>query len=132
MKKIFVFVLVILALTAGPVFGQNDKLLKVKYRPVVENILQSLDRNNYKTFIKDMDEQMRARMTKDVFKKKRTALTAQVGKMENLQYMGHLEKNEVIILIWKVRDIKNNVDVMITIAIKKDAKGKTISGLGFG
>lgn len=133
MKRIFLVTLTLFLLIFSGCTSNtaNNDELKPKLDPIVENILLSMKNNDYESFIKDMDEKMKATFTKDYFKTMNDKIIPEIGNYQSKEYWQAQKSGDYMVVFYKAKfDKEKDVVVVKVVLFEKD--GKTlVSGLFF-
>ncbi len=83
----------------------------------IDNILKSIEENNYVMFKKNFTIEMRKTFPKKGFPGFVQKFKKDFGTVESKKYLGHLSVGALDVLLWKARCTQNSNDVLITITI---------------
>ncbi len=127
-----VLALVLLAACSGsgqPVTGAEREQVLAYSEAKTDNLLAGLNANDYPTFSRDFDDQMRAAMTQAAFGQTQTQVIGKIGKYVSRQ-VSSVEKNGNFIAV--IYDAKFEQDDGVTLRVVFDAAGAHgVSGLWF-
>jgi hypothetical protein len=96
--------------------------------PETENILVSINKNDYTGFSKDLDQVMKSALPQSAFSQLYDQIKSTIGDYRSKEFAGASANNDVITVLYRAQYTDEPSDVWITISFNNDKK---VAGLYF-
>ena len=135
MKKIFLSIILIFLsiycfLFSDPISQDDNEIVKFT-TPILENILSGIEKNNYKIYSSDFDDNMKKASPESKFKDDREQMISLVGLIKEKAYLGFLNKEYYTLVLWKGKSDKSDDDILIQLVCSKQNDKIFVIGLWF-
>lgn len=131
----FTVVVAILCFTAqsisAEVIGKTDKEVQTIAEPILDNILESFETNDYNKYSKDFDDTLKETITEERFLEIARQIDNSIGNYKEKNYLGFLTKGRMTLILWKAKFDKTQDDVLIKLVMSKRGGRYLVTGLWF-
>ncbi|MGC1119982.1 MAG: DUF3887 domain-containing protein [Candidatus Methanofastidiosia archaeon] len=137
-KKAFMVWFIILgSLVAGcvgqqletPIEGEEGQAWIERAQPIAENILTSLETNDYESFIRDFSDEMRKSMPEEQFSELRDLLHSKVGLYQSFA-PPKVAQQQNFVLVYFTAQYEND-EVAVKLVFQKGDSSYKVQGLWF-
>ncbi|MBN3038077.1 MAG: hypothetical protein JW869_01510 [Candidatus Omnitrophica bacterium] len=135
MRNIAVFLAALFCLIAQPlsadvIEGADEQVEKIA-NPVLEVLLECLEKNDYQKYLSQADEAHRDLLTRDKYIQANTQVKEKMGKYISREYIGFLNQSNMTVALWKARFTKIDDDVLIKLVINRKGDKYYAAGMWF-
>ncbi|MCD4778974.1 MAG: hypothetical protein K8S27_00280 [Candidatus Omnitrophica bacterium] len=135
MKRVLSIFTIIFLVVGQPasaeVLGFNDAEVKAIGQPVLDNILEGFDNNDYLIYVRDFDDTLRESVSEDQFYQVDQHFEKTIGPIVSKTYLGYLKQGQMTVLLWKARFEYSDNDVLIKLVMSKRGDRYVVTGLWF-
>lgn len=128
-----IFAIIILFAFIMPVVAQEraktSQEIKTIADPILDNILDGFKYDDYLIYSRDFDPTLKVVGSRTKFFKVSRYIQTRLGNYLHRDYMGYLNKGDVIIVLWKGKFDKTKNDVLIKLVLKNERKRYNVAGL---
>jgi hypothetical protein len=133
LSLVFIFLIITAFLTSAcsPVSKTNlqipDKIQEIAH-PIADNLMISLDKQNYQGFTRDFDDAMQKAITQEAFTEIRKLIWGQYGNYEAMTYQRAVDQQGYIGVFYTLSFEKGNITLNLVLTPQSPYK---LSGLWF-
>lgn len=113
------------------IIGTTDKQVRSIADPLLDNILEGFEKNDYPLYSRDFDDTLLDMVTDAKFQETDSWLENNLGKYQSRQYLGFLQKGKMTVILWKGRFDKSSDDILIRLVVSKRRGKDLVTGLWF-
>jgi len=99
--------------------------------PIMDNILDGVKLENYMDYSKDFDKALKVLGSRTKFFQVSRYLKQTMGNYMSREYMGSLNKDNLVVVLWKATFDKSQDDVLIKLFLTKQNSRYVVTGLRF-
>jgi hypothetical protein len=135
MLRIVGVLIVLLCVVGQPIFaeviGFNDDEVRAIAQPVLDNIFEGFENNDYITYSRDFDDMLKESVSEDKFYQVDQQFEKTLGPLASQTYLGFLKQGPMTVILWKARFEYSDNDVLIKLVMSKRADRYVVTGLWF-
>ena len=113
------------------IIGQNDEQVRAIAEPIMDTILEGLNRGDYLQYSRDFDMTLKEAITRDRFADIQKDINAQFGEYLFREYLGFLNREAFTIVLWKGVFGKTKDEVLIKLVISERNGRYQVTGLWY-
>lgn len=115
----------------GAVIGTTDEEVKYNAEPMLDDIMNGLNSNDYNKYAKDFDATLKEAITVEKFHEVRETIIETLGSYLYSEYLGFVNKNKFTIAFWKGSFDKTEDEILIKLVVSKRGGDYLVTGLWF-
>jgi hypothetical protein len=136
----FVLVAFLFVLSASMVYSpqaqaaprnRTTQEMKEVAEPIMDNILDGVKLEDYIAYSKDFDQALKVLGSRTKFFQVARYLKKTMGNYMYREYMGSLNKDNLVVVLWKASFDKSQDDVLIKLFLTKQNNRYVVTGLRF-
>jgi hypothetical protein len=134
MRKVvwsFLFLFLITFNAAAEPIGTTDEEVKDVAQPVIENIMEGFQNNDYLTYSKDFDDTLKESITEEQFYQTDQWHETNLGALQSLEYLGFLQQGQMTSVLWKAKFELTKNDVLVKLVMSRREYKDVVVGLWF-
>jgi len=119
------------AVTFAEVVGETNEEVTAIAEPILDNILQAFEQNDYIKYAKDFDDTLKESISDKKFVEVNQYFQDSLGNYQSREFLGFFVKGKMSVVLWKARYDKSEDDVVIKLVLSKRADKYLVTGLWF-
>jgi hypothetical protein len=125
-----IFMVLICPLNAcAEIIGKTDEEVKLVADPIMDTVLRGMADDDYITYSRYFDTQLKNSITKEKFIEKRQKILAWIGSYLFREYLGFVNKTDKTWVFWKGSFDRTKDDVLINMIISNKDGRILVEGL---
>ncbi len=119
------------AMAFADVIGETNESVSNIAEPLLDNILEAFAENDYEKYSKDFDATLKESISEKKFFEVDEHFEGALGNYLSREYLGHLVKGKMSVVLWKARYDRSEDDVLIKLVVSKREDKYLVTGLWF-
>ena len=119
------------SLIFAEVVGETNEEVAGIAEPVLDNILEAFETNDYVKYSRDFDDTLREAVSEKKFVEVDHYFQESLGDYQSREYLGFVVKGKMSVVLWKARYNKSEDDVLIKLVLSKRRNKHLVTGLWF-
>ncbi|MFH1063263.1 MAG: hypothetical protein V1747_10340 [Candidatus Omnitrophota bacterium] len=111
--------------------NKTNQEMKDVADPIMDNILEGVNLDDYIAYSKDFDQALKVLGARTKFFQVSRYLKKTMGNYMYREYMGSLQKDNLVVVLWKATFDKSQEDVLIKLFLTKENNRYVVKGLRF-
>jgi len=113
------------------VIGETNEEVRAIVEPILENILEGFETNDYSKYSRDLDDTLRETIPEKKFLEVDRQIQSSIGNYQSREYLGFLTKGQMTMVLWKGRFDGSVDDVLIKLVVSERGEKYLVTGLWF-
>lgn len=113
------------------VIGETNEEVTMIAEPILDNILEAFELNDYLRYSKDFDATLKEAISEKKFVEVDRYFQDSLGDYQSREYLGFVVKGKMSVVLWKARYSNSEDDVMIKLVVSKRGDECLVTGLWF-
>ncbi len=97
--------------------GNNQEQVLNRVNPILDNILEAHEKKKYDLFIRNLQQEMREKISEKQFHLAAKETHKRLGQYQNRQFLAGLRRDDRPMLVWKAKFSRSENDILMTLVL---------------